>query len=133
MTPPTVFSYTLVLNQVKVLSLGPYTTGAVVSTTLNPYTTISGTTLTIAPTLPSHVGSSVIKVQLTLSLYYTEYSFTITVPNTIINFLPSLKDQTVSSTSTGIYKLPGITNTASLPVTVTCTIPASFITYNSGT
>lgn len=88
LTPPTVFSYTLLLNQVKVLNLGPYTTGGIVSTTLNAYTTISGTTLTIAPTLSSHVGSSVIKVKLMKLLftfpYYTIYSFTITVPSTII-------------------------------------------------
>jgi hypothetical protein len=123
------------LNDVKVVDLGPYSTGAKVSTSLNPYTTFIGTTLTIAPTLPSHVGKSVIKIQLTKVMYFTVYSFTITVLNvisSIIYFSPSLADQIASVSSPGIYPLPSITNTANLPVTVTCTIPASFITYDSG-
>jgi len=113
--------------------LGPYSTGAILSTTLNAYTTISGTTLTIAPTLPSHVGSSVIKVQLLKTLYFSIYSFTITVVSSTIYFLPSLTDQIVSVNSPGIYPLPGITNTGSFAVTITCNIPAAatFITYDS--
>ena len=117
------------------VNLGPYSTGATLSTTLNTYTTISGTTLTIAPTLPSHVGSSIIKVQLVKIPYSSTYSFTITVLSSTIYFSPSLTDQIVSVNSPGIYPLPGITNTGNFAVTITCTIPAgaSFINYDSAT
>jgi hypothetical protein len=121
------------LNDVLVLDLGPYTAGANVNPTLNAYTTISGTILTIAPTLPSHVGSSVIKVAIVKLIYGSVYSFTITVLSSILYFSPSLTDQVVSKSVSGTYTLPGITNTAGLTVTITETIPASFITYNGGT
>jgi hypothetical protein len=99
---------------------------------LNPYTTISGTTLTIAPTLQSHVGISVISVRLSYSIYSTLYTFTINVQS-YINFSPPLEDKIVSVSTPGTYPLPTIIDIGSYPVTLTCTIPASFITYNSGT
>jgi hypothetical protein len=92
MTPPTTFSYTVPMNQVLVLNLGPTSAGAFVGTTLNSYTTISGTTLTIAPTLSTHIGSSVIKVTTHNIFFGTIYSFTITVLSTILYFSPSLAD-----------------------------------------
>ncbi len=133
MTRPTQFSYTLVLNQVEIINLGPYSAGATLRETLNSFTTISGTTLTIAPTLPSHVGSSVIKVWVEKGSYYSRYSFSITILSSTIYFSPALTDQIVSVNSPGIYTLPGITNTGSFAVTITCTIPAAatFITYDS--
>jgi hypothetical protein len=92
MTPPTTFSYTVPMNQVLVLNLGPTSAGALVGSTLNTYTTISGTTLTIAPTLSTHIGSSVIKVTTHNIFFGTIYSFTITVLSTILYFSPSLAD-----------------------------------------
>lgn len=93
LTTPTVFSYTVDIMQSLTINLGPYTPGAHLHDSLVSFASMTGSIITLSPTLLSHVGTWTISVTVCDLPHTTDYTFSIYVDDPFPYFSPALSNK----------------------------------------